>query len=214
MNPGHDENPSPDGEIIIDIDIAPVSQQSRASAKQEFTEKINRITKAYKHMLSGDVDVCVDWFVSERLRYETDRSPDVDNILKPLIDALVGQDGLLIDDNQVQRVSCQWLDSADEEERLAITLKYRPDEFVLKDGLCFVQLGGGLCVAMHSGIPALSQEAIIRSYQTSLASRQHFLALGVSYSEANMLMPTQRIFHRTRLNRYPVIGIEELRKGR
>ena len=52
----------------------------------------------------------IEWTVHEQDRYESDAAPDVDNILKPLLDGLCGPEGVLIDDCQVQAVDCRWID--------------------------------------------------------------------------------------------------------
>jgi len=46
----------------------------------------------------GDVKVSIEWTLHEQDPYESDAAPDVDNILKPLLDVLCGPDGILIDD--------------------------------------------------------------------------------------------------------------------
>jgi Holliday junction resolvase RusA-like endonuclease len=108
---------SPD-EVSISVPLPPVSQQARSESKASFQAEIENAISSYEFLLSGDVSVTVEWSISQQTRYETDRSPDVDNILKPLIDALAGPAGLMIDDNQVQHVSCHWIDSYNDDEKL------------------------------------------------------------------------------------------------
>jgi hypothetical protein len=43
-------------------------------------------------LLSGDVQVGIEWTLHEEARYEQDAAPDVDNILKPLLDAALWAD--------------------------------------------------------------------------------------------------------------------------
>ncbi|MCI5130534.1 MAG: RusA family crossover junction endodeoxyribonuclease [Candidatus Electrothrix sp. EH2] len=76
---------------------------------------------------------------SRKKRYETDTSADIDNIIKPLLDSLCGPSGILIDDNQVQCVTCYWLDTSDyESEKINISIDYIDDEYISKEGLIFI----------------------------------------------------------------------------
>src|SRR5450631_1948406 len=102
----------------------PVSVQAAAESKRRFKDAMRAITKTAEFLLSGDVELRVEWYISETERYETDRAPDIDNIRKPLIDAVVGPDGLVIDDNQIQHVSCSWMDVARESQELVVELNF------------------------------------------------------------------------------------------
>lgn len=202
------QTPPPYGEFTIALDLPPVSQQARADSKAAFQEAVRRTTGTYEFLLSGDVSVSVEWAVAEQTRYETDRSPDVDNMLKPLLDALAGPNGAMVDDNQVQHVSCHWVDSYAEVERLAISLRYSPDEWLTKNGLFFVQLASGLCVPLSHGTPLQFQRAVVERYESALALRAEALSGGLGYYTANLCMPIQRVFHRTRLGAYEVMDRE------
>lgn len=203
------EQPSPFGELAIAVDLPPVSQQSRAENKSAFQARLRELTSRYGFLLGGDVSVSVEWSVAERDRYETDRAPDVDNILKPLLDALVGPNGLLIDDNQVQHVSCHWVDSYSGEERVSITVRHSPDEWLKKEGLFFVQLDGGLCIPLSRKTPSEFQSKLVDLYKNALALRNKAMADGIDYYQAQYFMPVQRVFHRTRLGAFEVIKEEE-----
>src|SRR5207244_5710585 len=53
----------------------------------------------FGRLLTGEVAVEVEWVLHERYRWESGlmlTTPDVDNIVKPLLDALCGPDALLI----------------------------------------------------------------------------------------------------------------------
>lgn len=203
------EQPSPFGELTISLDLPPVSQQARADSKLAFKAKLQEITLRYAFLLAGDVSISVEWSVAEQDRYETDRTPDVDNILKPLLDALVGPNGLLIDDNQVQHVSCHWIDSYSGEERVSITVRHSPDEWLKKEGLFFVQLDGGLCIPLSRGMQHEFQRKIVDLYENAIAVRNKAMADGIGYYKTRYIMPAQRVFHRTRLAEFEVIKVED-----
>lgn len=200
--------PAPHGELLFAFDLPPVSQQAKGEAREGFQKAVRERTAAVDFLLSGDVSVAVEWAVSEQARYETDRAPDVDNILKPLLDALTGPAGILIDDNQVQHVSCHWVDSYSGEESLAIRVRHSPDEWVKKGGLFFVQLAGGLCVPLSKNTPREFQKTVLEIYVKALALRNEALKKGLDYYTASACMPIQRVFHRTRLGAFEVISQE------
>lgn len=197
------------GEVLIDLDIPPVSQQARGEVKQAFQAAVRQRLIPFQFLLTGEVSISVEWSVNERDRYETDRSPDVDNILKPLIDALTGPSGIIIDDNQVQRVSCHWVHAASKSERLAITIGYHPDEWLNKAGLYFVQLDGALCVPISSDMAEEFQVVVIERYLDALRLRRQVVERGIDYETASVIMPIQRMFHRTRLRDFRVLSLEE-----
>ena len=101
------ENPPESGEIKFIIDRPPVSLQSKGNRKKKFKEHVAAKVDTAGFLLSGDVSVRIQWSVHEQKRYETCTSADVDNIVKPLLDAICGPKGILIDDNQVQAVVLQ-----------------------------------------------------------------------------------------------------------
>ena len=187
--------------------VTPVSQQARADKKAAFHAAIRKETGALDFLLLGDVSVSVEWTVSEQARYETDRTPDVDNILKPLLDALTGPAGVLVDDNQVQNVSCHWIDGFSDDESGIIAIRYSPDEWIDKAGIFFVQIEKALCAVSSKQMPAEFRLKTIEVYVQALQLRADALAKGVQYQSANLVMPIQRLFHRSRLDDFEVVPL-------
>jgi hypothetical protein len=135
----------------------------------------------------------------------------VDNILKPLLDALCGPHGVLIDDCQVQAVDCRWIDWRDRTERVEVRIRFFPDEWVSKDGLCFVHLGKGLCFPINRTAPAEGTLLILEHVNAMLMTSNKLIGLGLDYYEANGVMSVQRVFHRSRVGRFPVIELDAIR---
>lgn len=201
----------PAGLLELTLPLAPVSQQARADTKAAFKQAVQEILRTAQYLLSGDVQLSVEWLISEQTRYETDRAPDVDNILKPLIDSFVGPGGLLIDDNQIQHVSCSWIDWNNENEQLRAELRFSPDEWVSKQGLVFVQFENGLCLPIPN-LPIREQKlGLLDAYSNLLKARVVANRQGLPYMWSQVLMPKQRVFHRTRLNGFQVISEAEFR---
>jgi Holliday junction resolvase RusA-like endonuclease len=203
--------PPEGGELLLTISEKPVSQQSSRVEKDRFAQLISQQVADLGYLLSGDVKIWIEWYVHEQDRYESDAAPDVDNILKPLLDALCGPGGLLIDDCQVQEVGCNWLDSYDRSQSVEIRVRFRVDEFIDKEGLCFVHLGKGLCFPMDLTIPPEATLLMVEHLCQRLEAREKIFELGNEYYNAKYIMPVQRFFHRSRVQRFPVVEVDELR---
>jgi Holliday junction resolvase RusA-like endonuclease len=98
------------GELVLQLPIEPVSLQASRKKKELITSEIRSVTSEFSFILVEDVQIDILWQIREQDRYESNSSPDVDNILKPILDALCGLSGVLIDDCQVQAISCHWID--------------------------------------------------------------------------------------------------------
>ena len=119
------DSPPESGKIEFSIERAPVSLQAKGKRKREFKKQVAARVEKAGFLLSGDVRVHMQWHVHEEKRYETSTSADIDNIIKPLLDAICGPKGILIDDNQVQSIQCFWVDSyVYDREKIDIRIKY------------------------------------------------------------------------------------------
>ncbi|MEP0869734.1 RusA family crossover junction endodeoxyribonuclease [Trichocoleus desertorum AS-A10] len=199
------------GEIRFELPIAPVSQQANAAAKSAVTNEIRSITRLLEYILTGDVKIEIEWLVHEQLRYESDQAPDVDNIIKPLLDGLCGPEGLLRDDCQVQSVSCYWIDWTREDQQIAVRVSYMPDDWLKKKNLFFVQYPKGLCFPVNRDLPHKALNLIVNRVETMLADREELQQLSNDYYFSKTLLPIQRFFHRTRINGFSVVKIDEIR---
>lgn len=68
------------GEIQFTLPLAPVSQQASPEAKAKFKTAILNIVQPLEYILTGDVQIEIEWLIREQIRYELDISPDIDNI--------------------------------------------------------------------------------------------------------------------------------------
>lgn len=186
--------PPASGELAIIFALPPVSQQANSKSKTKFRNKVHQVTKSAEYLLSGDVQIEIEWMIHERERYESDRSPDLDNIIKTLIDALSGPSGLIIDDNQVQHVSCSWIDWTLNEEQLRVKIKFFPDEWISKDNLRFIQFDGGLCMPLPGTLPPKAQLKLVEMFDLMIGSRNKLEGMGADYYDAKGIMPIQRVF--------------------
>src|SRR5260370_25193106 len=113
----------------------PVSLQASAARKASLKADLATVAAAgTTGVFTGDVEVTIEWFVSQQVRYGTHMVAGLDNIVKPLLPAVTGPDGVMIDDNQVQSLRVSWLDPGHPRVRVRLTFEapspddYRPQE--------------------------------------------------------------------------------------
>ncbi len=203
--------PSSTGSEIIEIERAPVSLQANSTRKREFKEYVASLLTESKYLLSGDVQIHIDWYIHEQKRYETSTSADIDNIIKPLLDAFCGPEGIMIDDNQVQSVTCNWIDYHDtEKERLVVTVKYIPDDIVIKEGLFFVDVGDNLYMPLFDYLTPEIKKLMLSMYEKMVDARNQMMEAGLDYYSTKGIMSVQRVFHKGRLEGFVLKSKEEL----
>ncbi|MEG4227055.1 RusA family crossover junction endodeoxyribonuclease [Microcoleus sp. N9_B2] len=200
------------GHIVLCLPIEPVSLQADRDKKNVVTSEIQNITSNFSFILVGDVQIDIEWQIHEQKRYESDSSPDIDNILKPILDALSGLKGVLIDDCQVQAVSCHWIDWDSDEQQITIRIRmFGNDEWLLKDGLIFVHMGKGLCypIVLKEIDPQCALD-ILEKLEALIILRQKLLDRNINYY-TRKIMSIQRVFHISRLKDFNVRKIADLK---
>lgn len=207
----HPAEPS-GNELRIVIAAAPASLQSGAARKEAFRNKLRAALGEPQYLLTGEVSVEAEWLLPERIRYETLLSPDVDNTLKVTLDALCGPAGILVNDCQVQHVSCHWIDWTREDQQFTVVVKHRPDDWIRKHGLAFVEVINGLCWPINLDLPATANGLMIDSIARMSDANQKLLELTGDWHLAQLVMPIQRPFHRGRLGRFRVLSLAEARR--
>ncbi len=206
------ELPPVGGLIRLPVSSVPVSQQGSPSAKDLFRATLNDVTRRFRYLLSGDVKLDVEWWVPERVRYETNSSPDLDNVLKLVSDSLCGPDGLLLDDCQVQAISCRWVDNYEPDQRLVIEVSSPSELHVEKDGLLFVHVGDSLCMPMNEKIPTAALLVMLDQIERMFAAKRALLDLSSDYVLVRGVMPIQRLFHRGNVRRYRIKELDFFRR--
>lgn len=112
---------------VIELAFAPVSFQGSPGARRRLEQIVREAATKPGRLLTGEVGIEIEWLLHEKRRWESPHTlgtPDLDNILKPLIDGLCGPTGLLIDDCQVQAVACNWIDwERDPDQRITLRIR-------------------------------------------------------------------------------------------
>ncbi len=130
------------GEFVIHLQECPASLQSSSKIKEEYQNKIRGLIRSCNNIFVREIGVNIEWITSPKLKYETDKAYDIDNIIKPTLDAMTGKRGVFIDDCQVQNVTCYWIDknSEDSPDELYIrifALEKNNDYVFQKDNIVF-----------------------------------------------------------------------------
>ena len=209
-----DPNAPPEfGELQFELPIAPVSQQASRAAKDALVAHIRSVTAPLKYIFDSEVQIDIQWFIHERLRWETDTSPDVDNIIKPLLDGLCGPDGILVDDCQVQSIMSSWLNWHSDDQKLNIRIKCYPNHFMMKAGLYFVRFQNALCYPVPAEVVEKGGlETWLDVIEKALQTRDELEALtGGCYYPARYVLPFGFI-HRSRLSQFHVQDLAEVRE--
>lgn len=183
----------------------PLSLQASAARKASLKQDLAiAVAAATTGVFTGDVEVTIEWFVSPQVRYGTHMVADLDNIVKPLLDAVTGPDGVMIDDNQVQSLRVSWLDPSGPNMKFRLTLQaLSPDEYLRREGLFFVEFSSERCFPVFWRSPEVVGE-IVQVVNMGLQLRQELLAAGKAASNADLVLPVQRFFPRSRLGRFTV----------
>lgn len=206
---GASDEVSARGEITIVLARGPVTQQAPRPRKDELLQDLQRDLRSYDFLLTGDVQIELEWLVHERLRYESDETADVDNILKPTLDALCGPDGILLDDCQVQSISSTWIDWIRNDQQLTLRIRHEPYEVLARGTIAFVDLGQNLYIPLSVVAPVEFRAQLADTLARAVALRDKALAMGMDFHVARMPLPAQRLFHRSRIKNFRICTLDE-----
>jgi len=129
------------GRVDIRSMIDPISLQADPGRKDAFKDALSAaVTRATKGIYIHHVEVTLVWFIEEAERYQTHLVADLDNVMKPILDAVTGPGGILIDDNQVQSIRASWMTPGGLGAGFELSFDaLTPDEYVEREGLTFVE---------------------------------------------------------------------------
>lgn len=191
--------------VHITGNMNPLSLQASSARKREFKDSLREAVRAatvgvYTH----DVEVTLIWYISESLRYQTHLVADLDNVMKPILDAVTGPDGVLVDDNQIQSIRASWMDVGSPVGGFDLTFNaLNPDDYTRRTGLSFVEFAPDRCY-MLPGIPDEHVSAFVHSYRILLDLYEQRRGAGLAEEVARTVLPIARPFPRARLGRFVV----------
>lgn len=195
-----------------------VSIQSQKKIRDELCSVIQEQLSPFEWICAGSVNLELLWYLHGTLRQETDKVGDIDNITKPIIDALTGEKGLLIDDSQIGSLHTFWnsRNHLTQKDVLYIRIQFNNDECLRKEDLIFVQYAGAVClpvnVNFHRVTDMLGALLLIHSRLLHRRAAEKIKTLGQDVDR--MLIVSSWDVHRTRLGGFNTSNIYRLSEFR
>jgi Holliday junction resolvase RusA-like endonuclease len=188
------------GETTIKINGQPLSNQSSKSEKKKaLQEKIHNNIGEFDKYLISDVKVEIIFYCYEETRYENNNTIDIDNIIKPILDAISGKLGIIVDDNQVQTIVCSWLDIHSGDEFFEIKISCFDQQYISKSDIAFVEIKRYLYLPFDKSLCKNAINSLISTYKYQFEQFDKLIELGVARDDARAILPSQRLFHKNRL---------------
>lgn len=205
--------PSPFGRMEIVIPGAPVSVQSSKKIREAYLATIKSELSRFHFILTGQLVLEVTWLVPAKSRYETDAKADIDNCLKPIIDAFTGPDGLFIDDCQLKGLYICWRHIVSGNERLHFQFDFDPVQWCEKDGLAFIRIERGLCCPVNLTWPGPLRESWVKVMRAGEHYKEKLERLGASYLALAAMTGGSQPFHVTRTAGFPLLSPQDFVAG-
>lgn len=203
------EVPSPFGKAEFVVRGSPASVQSKKEVRENYLGVIKKEFQDLKYLLTGDLILNVTWLLPAKDRYETDAKSDIDNCIKPIIDAFTGPDGFFIDDCQLRGLYICWRHIVSDDERLIFEFEFQSDQYSLKEELAFVQLNGPLCTPVNLNWPLAAKLLWADMLKSNQASKNMLEKLGAPYPAVASFLGGSQPFHRTRVKGFKVLTLSE-----
>lgn len=196
---------SASAEVTIELEFERiVSVQSKTQRQRDLISLIHNELMKFQWVISGSVTIEMTWFLNAVERQETDKVGDLDNITKPLLDSLTGENGILIDDAQIGSIHTFWLSRNElkADNVVKIKLSFNNDLCFKKRDLIFIQYEGAVCtpfnVDFNSHESMFGALAVIKARKFHRFSAEKFKQLG--FDVERFLILSSYDIHRTRLN--------------
>lgn len=201
--------PSPFGKLELIVPGSPVSVQSAKPVRDAYIQSIASQLTPYKFILTGEIIMNVTWLIPSKSRFETDAKSDIDNCIKPIIDAFTGPDRLFVDDCQLRGLHICWRHIESNDEQLHFEFEFHPDDFSAKQELAFVRLEKGLCTPVNLDWPRAARLLFATYLRISEKSKAALEQLGISYPAVAGFLGNSRPFHVTRVQKFRILTLDE-----
>jgi hypothetical protein len=145
------------GSICFTVRKKPVSLQGKKDKKDNLKNHIQNITTHSEYIVTGTCWIAIDYYCKHINRLKNPGVYDMDNIIKPILDGLVGQKGLIIDDVIVDRVTVNWIDTH-LDDYFDVELCYPDLNYLKKSELIFIKSKSGWCFPIHAGLAKILKE--------------------------------------------------------
>jgi len=178
--------------------------QSRKSLLEKMRNEIQVELKKIKWLISGKVQIDINWYLNSVQRQETDKIGDLDNITKPLLDSLSGYNGVIIDDSQFNSINSSWMtrNLLKSDNLVIMKLHFINDWTISKENLYFLETSTAIYTPLNFDINSKKDLKCIKIYLDATKEKRTFAKgfknLGVNIDR--YLIYSEFDFHRTRLN--------------
>jgi Holliday junction resolvase RusA-like endonuclease len=189
--------------LEIEIDKI-VSVQSRNNIKQELRTAIQNELSKFEWLVAGSVNIEFLWFLNGVERQETDKVGDIDNITKPIIDALIGEKGILIDDSQIGSLHAFWQSRNEQTlfNKILLKISIDNDYCLYKENLYFIQYEGPMCMVINIDFKDVCSifGAVIALKARQINRKHAMMSKKTSINIDRYVLISNWDIHKTRLN--------------
>lgn len=209
---------SADSSIEIEFEFERiVTVQSKKATQESLTEKISVELKNFKWLILGKSQIEIHWLINSVEKQETDKIGDLDNITKPILDTLVGKDGIFIDDSQINSIHTTWTTKnfTRKDNIVKLIIYFNNDYTILKDNLYFLQTSKVVYTPLNFDINNKDELKAIKLFIEAFKLKRVYSERFKNQYNTNMeqyLVCSKYEFHRTRLNGFDknqiIIGTE------
>lgn len=184
----------------------PPSVQNKITKKQELKDSVQNITKTSDYIITGACWVNIEYYSSNFNRYKNPGVYDIDNIIKPILDSLIGIHGVILDDSLFERVGVNWIDT-NHDEHFEVTIEYPDMIYVKKEELLVVKSENGWCLPMPKLIVNHKPNAIVNYFNiwNSINNEdEYYDLLGI--------LPIQQFIYHTKIRdkNYQTVDLSEI----
>lgn len=195
------------------FNFPPVSYANKSELKQKFKSKLqSNISTNY--MFTQQIQLKIVLYLNEEKMLNTPEYGDLDNYAKSICDAIKGNNGLIIDDCQIQRLDISWIDIPNE-SYFEIEIQSTPDDY------CYNQLslyemhdkkyypisekiwdnGSMVEKTLEENFFGIASYSLLTTLTKKIRHkiRQEGSSQFNAYSEAKLLSPTVLGYHKTRI---------------
>lgn len=204
-------------EVTIELEFERiVSMQSKTQRQRDLISLIHDELKKFQWVISDSVTIEMTWYLNAVERQETDKVGDLDNITKPLLDSLTGENGILIDDAQIGSIHTYWMSRNElkADNIVRIKLSFNNDYCFNKSDLIFIKYEGAVCTPMNvdfnSHKSMFGALAVIKVRKFHRFSAEKIKQLGSNVDR--FLIVSSYDIHRTRLNGFNSSKIYTLKR--
>lgn len=205
-------------EIRLEFDRI-VSIQSRNEIKNDLCLVIQGELAKFNWIAAGSVNVELLWYLHGTTRQETDKVGDIDNITKPILDAITGPKGVLIDDSQIGSLHTFWQSRNEMATSNALYLRIDLNNecCLQKENLYFVQYASAVCIPLNINFnepkEILGALVVLSARRSQRATAKRIRSRGVNLDR--ILVDSDWDIHKTRLNGFDktsIISVLDLKK--